>query len=141
MLSADEPLFSQKKRLDKGNGQLSRGQGSDFLEGMDTRDEIETGGERYGVYVPLPPEWVTVSWGPTGAVMVVWCGRCRVGEALYATVLRKRPEEAAEAVYRHEGCGQKMAGWSNSTAEEYLKRRLESVVSSRNPWLKLVSKK
>ena len=72
--------------------------------------------------MPLPAEWVTVTWLESGSGMVVWCDRCRTGEMLYTTVLRRSPGEAERAVVRHEGCREKMVGWMN-------------------PWLRLVSRK
>ena len=56
--------------------------------------------------IPIPPmpPWLSLSWTPTCAALVVECSRCKVGEVLYTVLLRRQPETLTEAVSKHEGC-------------------------------------
>ena len=58
------------------------------------------------VSVPIPamPPWLSLSWTPTRAALVVDCSRCKVGEVLYTVLLTRQPESLADAVAKHEGC-------------------------------------
>ena len=54
---------------------------------------------------PMPlPKGVTLSWTATGAACVVWCERCRLGVALYSTVLMRNPDALTNAVEEHREC-------------------------------------
>ncbi len=59
-----------------------------------------------GVAVPIPPmpSWVRLVWTRTNAVLLVLCDRCETTHALYATVLKREPEQLAAAVEEHWGC-------------------------------------
>ena len=57
------------------------------------------------VPIPMPlPQGVTVDWTATGAACVVWCATCRLGVALYTTVLLRDPNALAVAVEEHRSC-------------------------------------
>ena len=60
-----------------------------------------------GIAVPvtLPlPSGVSLQWTATGAAVVVWCARCKVGVAIYSTVLRRDPDALTLAVEEHREC-------------------------------------
>ncbi len=57
------------------------------------------------VPVPLPlPNGVQLQWTATGAAVVVWCEKCRLGVALYSTVLKRDPGALTLAVEEHRTC-------------------------------------
>jgi hypothetical protein len=58
----------------------------------------------FAVPIPVMPAWLSLSWTPTGAALVVECSRCKVGEVLYTVLLRRQPESLTDAVQKHEGC-------------------------------------
>lgn len=58
----------------------------------------------FTVPIPAMPPWLSLSWTPTRAALIVDCARCKVGEVLYTTLLRRQPESLTEAVGKHEGC-------------------------------------
>ncbi len=55
------------------------------------------------VTLPLPPG-VSLSWTATGAAVVIWCRRCSVGVALYATVLQRDPLALERVLAEHREC-------------------------------------
>ena len=55
------------------------------------------------ISLPLPPG-VSISWTETGAACVVWCAYCRLGTALYSTVLWRKPDALQETIDEHRKC-------------------------------------
>jgi hypothetical protein len=58
----------------------------------------------FAVPIPVMPAWLSLSWTPTRAALVVECARCKVGEVLYTTVLFRDQAALTDAVQKHEGC-------------------------------------
>jgi hypothetical protein len=58
----------------------------------------------FAVPIPKMPTWVSLSWTPTQAALIVDCSRCRTADVLYTTLLRRQPDELVQAVERHEAC-------------------------------------
>ena len=58
----------------------------------------------FAVPIPDMPSWLSLSWTPTRAALVVDCERCRTADVLYTTLLRRDPSTLTDAVQRHEGC-------------------------------------
>jgi hypothetical protein len=58
----------------------------------------------FAVPIPVMPAWLSLSWTPTHAALVVHCSRCQSADVLYTVLLRRQPDELAQAVERHEGC-------------------------------------
>ena len=57
------------------------------------------------VPIPMPlPKHVSISWTPTNAACVVWCGECETGTMIYVTALKTDHDALVKAVNEHTDC-------------------------------------
>jgi len=58
----------------------------------------------FAVPIPVMPPWLSLSWTPTRAALVVECALCRNADVLYTALLLKDPDALTVAVAKHEAC-------------------------------------